>query len=495
MTTQRIETTPATTPLDLPKWSVLPTAAVVVIVAVCLVLRAATDDPSILIVAAVLAITYVQVHLLKKRTGKLVHPVTIIVCGVNLGGLGGYFVFPAIAGSAQVSAAIPHTPEVYNGAARIFVAASLALWAGGMITGRPTEVRRVAPTSAGRVMSTIPASRALLLGALPIALAVVGYGPHGLISRGHYLASVGPRFTVSAASMFAVVGVAILAFVLCDARRTFDVRLAAGVLLAIQTVVLFAIGTRQLALVPALIFFAWSQTGKRKGLRTVAAITAGIVWWWIQIPLNVRSTSDGAGLAPFLHRLHEHPELWYQSHPGPVLGNLLFGVPLTGQIALLRGNTLPMHTFVTSINPLPGMFTDWSTVNQNLGLNQFTPFNTLGELAGYGWAYVIGTMLVIGLVLGWAHRASAQLTPTMSTIATLALTGASAIYTCDLLQYNLRSGLRIVWYALALVVVMRLLSPRTGSGEGGERTAEGKALPVPEVTVTVATRTRPAPHR
>ncbi len=186
--------------------------------------------------------------------------------------------------------------------------------------------------------------------------------------------------------------------------------------------------------------------------------TAGFVWWWIQIPLNVRSTSGGAGLSPFLHRLHEHPELWYQSHPGPVFGNLLFGVPLTGQIALLRGDTLPLHTFVTSINPLPGMFTDWSTVNQDLGLNQFTPFNALGELAGYGWPYAIGTMLVIGLVLGFAYRVTDQLTATMSTIATLALTSASAIFTCALLQYNLRSGLRIVWYALALVVVMRLLS-------------------------------------
>ncbi len=114
-------------------------AAVAVVVAVYLLLRTTAHAPSMLVASGVLVATYVQLHLLRSRTGVLAHPVTIVVCGINLGGLGGYFIFPMIASSAQVSSAIPHTPDVYNGAAWIFAVASISLWAGGMVPADPTS--------------------------------------------------------------------------------------------------------------------------------------------------------------------------------------------------------------------------------------------------------------------------------------------------------------------------------------------------------------------
>jgi hypothetical protein len=412
------------------------------------------------IIVGIILLTAVQVETLRRRTEIAVPATAVIIAALNIVGLFGFLFYRALAAQAQVSAALPQTDEVYEAAAKVFLTASISVWLGGLAAGR-SQHNSGSRVPAREVLRSISPAGALGTGLLPLMLNVVGFSPSGLIHRANYLTAEGITACVSFGSLLTPIGLAVLSFTLFDLRRPFSLRAYAALLLGVHIVVLFAVGTRQFCLLPGILLLAWTQNRATVGgrlPRSLLLATAGATLILIQLPLNLRGDRDGAGLAPFSHTLLTQPEIIFAIHPGAVFGNILFSFPLAGTILVLRGGTLPLHGFFTSINPLPSQFTDWAQVFPTLGLNSSTPFSGLGELAAHGSTFVTAYMFTVALILGLLQRSVATLTPSAATIGSLAVLGVSVIFTFDALQYNLRSGLRPVWYLIVIIAVLNIVA-------------------------------------
>ena len=150
--------------------------------------------------------------------------------------------------------------------------------------------------------------------------------------------------------------------------------------------------------------------------------------------------------------------------PLSLLGTYSSAYPLTGYIAT-SAEQPPLSYLLTAVNPFPGSFTTGGDPVQST-VEHYTPFNALGELALYGMP-----ALVRVLRDRWV-RSDASSNPgrqarwrTKSRRAPCV--GASlSLFSVSILQYNLRSSTRLLWYAAVIVAVLllthRLNPTRTG---------------------------------
>jgi hypothetical protein len=433
-------------------------------------------EPSLVPVLGVFGFTAVQWWSLKVRTAEQLPPVAVLLALLNAAGVLGYQYYRTIQSEAQVSFHPPDSPAVYNTAVEIFLVASLSLWGGGMLVGgRPRErIRTGRPAAA--VLGTMNARAVWLIAVVPLALAVIGYGPRDLVERSGYLAHSGPNICLSAASLFLPAGAAVVSFALFGPSRTTIERLGLSVLLGVYSFTLFCMGTRQIAVLPSLLLVSWRANPtrhdlpRRLSLRILLPTVVATILL-IALPLNIRGSASSAGAAPFLAYVAEHPAMAATPRIAAIAGNILVAVPLSSTVQETASGALPLHYFLTSINPLPGAFTDWASVYPELGLNRATPFSALGELAAYGWPILVSYLLAVGFLLSFAQRINSSLPPAARTMVSVATGAMTVLLGLDLLQYNLRSGTRLVWYVIALTLLAHVVHRmNAGSTRPGPRT-------------------------
>jgi hypothetical protein len=419
-------------------------------------------EPSLVPVLGIFGFTAVQWWSLKVRTKEQLPPVAVLLALLNAAGVLGYQYYRAIQSEAQVSFHPPDSPAVYNTAAEIFLVASLSLWGGGMLVGgRPREPIRTGRPAAA-VLGTMNARAVWIIATVPMALAVMGYGPAALLERPDYLAHSGPNILLSAASLFLPAGAAVLSFALFGPHRTPGERFGFSVLLGVYSFTLFCMGTRQLAVLPSLLLVSWRANPTRQGLPRRLSLrvllpTAVATILLIALPLNIRGSAGSAGAVPFLAYITSHPAMAATPRVAAIAGNILVAVPLSSTVRETASGALPLHYFLTSINPLPGAFTDWESIYPELGLNRATPFSALGELAAYGWPILVGYLLVVGFLLSLAQRINSSLPPAARTMVSVATAAMTVLLGLDLLQYNLRSGARLIWYVIALTFLANVI--------------------------------------
>ncbi|GAA1273073.1 hypothetical protein GCM10009609_40200 [Pseudonocardia aurantiaca] len=404
------------------------------------------------------AITWLQVTLLRRRSGLVVPLPAVIVGALNLVGVAGFLFYREIQAVAAVSASMPTSDSIYAGAASIFTVASLAVFAGGIVLRPVTPDENPAPLGAAAAVAKVRSVVLILAALLPAAMLVAAYGPSGLVSRSVYLSTVGAQTYTSLGSATAPAAVGLLAFILFDARRG-RARLLAFTLLLGYVLLLFAIGTRALALIPILLLFAYLQQrapdGTRRKLRLPAALAVvAVTPMLLQLPLAVRS-NRGAGLIPFAEQLAGDPGLLVRFDLAAAFGNVLFAVPLAGHLGT-SGLLLPEGSLGISLNPLPGSMTDWGRIGPLLRLNQYTPFSGIGELALHGWAALVGVLFTAALALSAMQRLAEKAPGAGRVLLQVAGIGLAALFVLDLLQYNLRAGVRVFYYYAALVAVVRV---------------------------------------
>jgi hypothetical protein len=413
---------------------------------------------------AALMATATLVGLLVLRAAARPTPPVVLVPVVLLGGIGlaGYLFYPAISSQARVSAVIPDNPELYEAAAFAFLVAEVAFAAGAavVLALAPHGGERAALADAAGIK--IRPGLLLAAGWLPLVVLVYGKG-RALMYSTTYLAAAGPRWAVSAGTSLALV--AILSLTMAFYRTGGATRLVAFAGLAGWTVTLFAISTRTLAVVPALIIMARLLSRPRERIlgRLVIAVLASIVL--LNLALTLRIGIAGFGLRPFTARLLADPSLMWQFDPGGIFGNVLFSVPLAGQVAVYEPD-LSGRDFVTSINPLPGGLTDWPLLSQQLRLNIFTPYSGLGELSNHGPLILAFYLAAAGALFALLDVTTRRLAGAIRVAGSLLLLGLATLFTFDLLQYNLRSGTRILYYAIALMVMLRVGQVVSGPADG-----------------------------
>lgn len=398
------------------------------------------------VVAIGVMLTLLGVAALTLRAGGFTATVLPIIA-INSVLLPAVLLWPLVAPVAIVSAQIGASQRDLEGIAVIGIVFTGAYSVGAMLVG-PVSTRGTRFSALAEIR--LPLGSLVLASALVLLVTYVGYG-ESLIA-GSYLGGTGPDWAVIASNSLtplAVIAACVAAF------RPGRFRFAAILLLALWILVLFGRSSRSLAAIPAFLLFGRLMAGKRVGWVAITLAAVGTIVL-LQLPLALRVNESGVGIVPLgTALLTETDAVLGAFDPAGILGNILFSAPLG---AFVAAQPIPWDAFLVSISPLQGESVGWADVNLTLKVDATTPFNAIGEIAAQGWQVILIGGFLIGAILATAERV-ARSTPgvfgTLSVVLVLALT---ALYSVTVLQYNLRSSTRLLWYLLAGVILLRLLA-------------------------------------
>jgi len=380
-------------------------------------------------------------------------PASIPVIAVNGVMLSALIGWGEVSATAYVSAILPSDDEFLIEAAKIGIVFCLAYTAGALLAG--PRALRISAVGIGRAISQLGKSINLPMGSLTAlgyaGAALVIYAWQGALIQGRYLEFRGPPWAVSLSSL--AIPVALLALSMVAVRQG-PWRGWAVVGLSIFAAILFARATRSIVLVPVTILLARALVSdKRLGSFSIA--TSGLLTVLaLQLPLVGRRNPDGVGLGPLWHALTTRPEQFFSNFElGRLAGNVLFSGPMTAAVAQRH---IPSEAFWISVSPMPGGIGGWDEIRSLLRLNFYTPFNTLGELAAQGWIVLIVGASTAGFFLAFATRVTSNMRGNFRVAAVVLTLGIVILFSVTVLQYNLRTSARLVWYALAGVGLLRL---------------------------------------
>jgi hypothetical protein len=336
----------------------------------------------------------------------------------------------------------------------VFVAAagSVVIGAGIYSMLRPRSIFRSESGPTGVVSSHRVRTVAGVLAVIPLALQVVGYGTRLLYRPEYLLASDTGNPVIIASQTLALPAAAVLGW-LTQVSLSRAGKLVSLVVLTLYAVILFSLATRAFALLPLMVAFGVLAAGpgsrKRQAVLFGAAITSvGL----LQLPLVLRA-STSHGLVPYLHELAGG--LTFLDLSG-LMSNVLVAFQLTGHVAFVVP-PLSTEALLISLDPRPSSLVGWYALQPDLRVNVYTPYNGLGELANQGWGVTVAFFVVVGIYLGHLDSQVKRLMSQGHGLTGLLLFALACLFVLMTLQYNLRSGVRILYYVIALEIVVGLL--------------------------------------
>jgi hypothetical protein len=442
----------------------------VVFASLLLAIPAAFSDQGLiptLAVCFVALVTMFQVLIWRRVLGSFPFAAVplLLLNGVGVFGM----LFHEDSTSAAVSAALPNDPAIYRRAALVFIVASLAWWFGGVIGAIGGTSRADTHGLADKALNSVARVKVFpmaVVSAIPLAFGIAGYSVSGLWRRPGYLEAYGPSPFLKLSFVLLPIGLAGTALLLFNGRHSVS-RPWGFSLLGLYAAYLFGTGSRAIVLLPLVVFGTYvvlSKATRTRG-RINPVVVCGVVFtsvFLLHLALALRGGNAGfgvnAGLAPYTARIAADPSvLW--ANPLNSIGNVLFSVPLAGFIPLHEGPR-PLSYLVTSINPLPGSLTEWNQIRGNLLVNAYTPFSALGELALYGLPFVAAYFAVAGLVASRLQIWASRLNGIANVLALSAVAACMPLFAFEILQYNLRSATRVLWYAGFAVLLFQVFAQR-----------------------------------
>ncbi|MDH6181875.1 hypothetical protein M2152_002057 [Microbacteriaceae bacterium SG_E_30_P1] len=266
------------------------------------------------------------------------------------------------------------------------------------------------------------------------------------------------RLVGSESSIQTAVGMSAIAAVVASGIVVFSRR---GILriVAILSVLGFtayfvSLGTRRLALMPILLLlsYALARRGAVRPLAVMIATIAALVL--LTLPLYFRSLPSH-GLIPHLNALGSFSI--GADNLSASFNNILAGFKITAMTGFGRPH-IGIDAFWVSINPITGDSVGWSQIAPSLRLNRFTPYSGLGELINLGSTVFVVSLGLIGLALGNIQRINDKLFTTLiGRLFAIGTLGLTFIFVIQSTQYNLRSNLRYLYFAIGLQLAALLI--------------------------------------
>lgn len=135
--------------------------------------------------------------------------------------------------------------------------------------------------------------------------------------------------------------------------------------------------------------------------------------------------------------------------------NISFLTPLSAYV-YYKVPTLDIQYFYTSINPMPGFFTDWYQISDVLKVNKFMPFNTIGELLNHGIFIAISWNFMLGIYFSRLDKKVRLLinnATLLNVLLAIFIISIVIVFIVTTTQYNLRSSMRLIYYLVFLEFV------------------------------------------
>lgn len=407
------------------------------------------------ILLGAVALSLIAVRSLQRKSGRLIPVPVIPVTALILSGAAAFLYYPQIQDDALVSMDIPYNQSQYALALFIYVVAALLIWAGGWLILKPVTI---VASQKGKMAFDVRLWGPFLLiaTAIPIALVVYGFGIEALFERRHYLDIPGSAGAVSLSLLAMPIGAAVSSFVMLHPKTTMATRSLAILVLVCYLCVYAGTGSRGLGLVPAIILIVCVLVRRLSLIvyTSLAVVASYVSLSAMSLTLQVRQNAGSAGILPTFAFLVSDDYSW-RIDPAELFGNILFGLPLTGQIATT--DRLPAFGFWTSISPLPSGLTQWDELQPLVSWGPATPYNALGELLDYGLLQFLFYIFCIGAVFALIDNSVAKYSGFLRDIILLACLSTSILFTTGLLQYPLRNTSRYIWYLITALLVAKLV--------------------------------------
>jgi len=208
--------------------------------------------------------------------------------------------------------------------------------------------------------------------------------------------------------------------------------------------------SRSVAVAPVLFAIA------RHGLRPTAH-NSGLLFiaiaaspYFLTLPLALRGAPT-QGLIPLFSHPYEYITLASGFGYSELLDNFLlscFDITAATSLAV----DIDVGYILTSLNPMPGFLTDF--YSYNIGLHEFIPYNVMGEWMAFSEPLGLLFFLIVGVVFGIIHAATAIDDKLISIVGRLPL----FMFVLLSMQYSTRAAMRPVYYFVCVVALIWVAS-------------------------------------
>ena len=140
-----------------------------------------------------------------------------------------------------------------------------------------------------------------------------------------------------------------------------------------------------------------------------------------------------------------------------VFQNFIVSFDLNGLTAF-SVSKLPLRDLIIEISPIFGQAAGWYDISRNHRFNSATPFAGLGEIMNYGFIYFLVVFTLIGAVIGGLNFYLSAKIWGLGTISFFILMAGTSYFALLCLQYNFRSAIRVIYYLMAYVIAIGLMS-------------------------------------
>jgi hypothetical protein len=238
------------------------------------------------------------------------------------------------------------------------------------------------------------------------------------------------------------------------ALSSYRYRISSFIFMSLGFLALLGTGSRMMGLYLTIFVLCVIIFSRRKRSYVSSFIGLCFAFYVSIMSINLRSLS-GHGLAHYTEVLLDPKSFEFVSSALLFFVYYTFVMPIYAAANTIRfGSNYIEKVFITSINPLPGNFTNWASYSPEMRINIFAPYTFFGELLvfGNGVIYIFG--LIIGITLGLIEsRYSAyHLNRYGRYFYILAMVMMIFLLLLSL-QYNLRSCLRFLYYSWVLIII------------------------------------------
>lgn len=412
-------------------------------------------------------------------------PVTISTLVFYLIGMFGYLLrdllYSARGSGASISIALSEG-EALETLRLVMFFTSIVIVVAGLIVGS-----RVDSNSSMRGLSwsaAPPPAFVIWLTVIPLVVMLFDVGVGNVLQRNYYL--VGEAGTV----LGGIGGPLVTATVLVvgyayGSSRGFS-RVAAVAIFIAYVGLLLSFGSRRFALAPLLfalgVFLASNNRKTRFGVLGGAIVSVIL----LPLPLIFRDL-PAHGLLPYLAAVGGLNIL--ETNWLGVLNNVLVSFGIIA-VTAFSGERFGWSDLGMAANPFPGEAIGWYSEVQRFLLNPFTPVAGIGEIGNVGWVAVVAFGCGLGIVLGWIELAVRRRILSGSYVYSALLIGMSFLFSLQMVQYTLRSAMRLLVYQIVLevgrrafraIMIRRHRGSSAAGGTASEVTGQARSLAVTSV--------------
>lgn len=165
--------------------------------------------------------------------------------------------------------------------------------------------------------------------------------------------------------------------------------------------------------------------------------------------------SEYHGIGPYLYLPFLDPSQIIRNSFFNIYYTIIFG--LFAAFNTLSRNTVNYDYLLTSLNPAPGFLTDWYLIFRDLRIHPAVPFTGIGEIFTYP-TVAFFFYVFVGYFFAHSEKVIQALFSKKKVLLGFVLFLLTAAFIPYSFEYNLRSSVRFIYYAMFFIVIQKFLS-------------------------------------